>query len=548
MKEKIYITGHKNPDTDSICAALAYADFKNRTEDVEAIPIRIGELNQESRFVLDYWGFEAPSYVSTLKQTVRDLALPEAFTVTSNVSINKAARFLQERQVQTLPIVDDEDKLEGLVTLSNLTRAYMEVWDDKVIWRANTSIDNIIDVIAADIVYLPQQIKDYDGRIVVYASVVDDKGHISEGDIVVGGNRKEVHLEAIENGASIVILSSDAKLDEDTLEKAKEKNVTVLSTKYNSYMVARLLPQAIPISYVMTTENLITFHPDDYIEDVERAVRGTRIRNFPIIDHNEKVLGFMSRSDMMSEEKKKVILVDHNERNQSIDDFDSIEVIEIIDHHRVANIMTNNPIYFRNIPVGSTNTIIAMMYFERGLMPSKAVAGIMASAIISDTLLFRSPTTTETDKQVLMRLARIAEIDVEEYAMKMFRAGTSLHGQKASDILNTDSKVFNISNNKVKISQIFTTDLHELDEIEVRILSRMKEMQQMNQDDAFILLMTDIFAEKSKVLVVGKFGEEIANEFSVNYDENGFVVDNLLSRKKQFIPTITAAIGKSDEK
>lgn len=544
MKEKVYVTGHKNPDTDSICAAISYAELKNKIGEINAIPIRIGELNQETRFVLDRWGFEAPPFISTLKQTVKDLELDEAFTVTKNISINKAARFLQEQAMQTLPVVDDNEALEGIVTLSNLTKSYMEVWDDKIIWRANTSIDNIIDVIAANIVHLPIKLKPYDGRIVVYVSEVDEKGHVAQGDIVVSGNRKEVQLEAINRGAAIIILSSSAEMSSEVLERAKESNVTVLSTKYNSYMVARLLPQSIPISYVMTKDNLISFYPDDFIEYVEKEVRGTRIRNFPVIDHNGRVISNLSRSHLMVEGKKKVILVDHNERNQSIDDFDSVEIVEIIDHHRVANIMTNNPIYFRNLPVGSSNTIIAMMYFEQGITPSKNMAGLMASAIISDTLLFRSPTTTETDKQILMRLARIADIDVEAYSMQMFSAGTSLKGKKPEDILNTDCKVFNINDNKVKVAQTFTTNLGDLGEIEDKVKVKMNEMQKFNQDDVFCLLMTDIFAEKSKVLIAGKYGEEIAKEFGAVFDPKGFIVDGLLSRKKQFIPTISAAISK----
>lgn len=545
MKEKVFITGHKNPDTDSICAALSYADLKNKIGEIQAVPIRLGELNQETKFVLDRWGFEAPEFVSNLKPMVRDLELDEAFTVTGNISINKAARFIQEQSLQTLPVVNDDGVLEGIVTLSNLTKSYMEVWDDKILWRSKTPIDNIIDVISASIVYLPSEIAPYDGRIVVYASVVDDEGHTTNGDIVVAGNRREVQEEAINRKASIIILSSGSHMEQDMLDKAKEAGVTILSTKYNSYMVARLLPQAIPISYVMTSSNLMSFYPDDYVEDVENIIKGTRIRNFPIVDHAGRVISNLSRNQLMTGEKKKLILVDHNERNQSIDDFDSVEIVEIVDHHRVANIMTNNPIYFRNIPVGSTCTIISMMYFEQGITPPKNIAGLLASAIISDTLLFRSPTTTDTDKQILMRLARIAEIDVEAYSMEMFSAGTSLLGKKPSDILNTDSKMFTIDDNKVKVSQTFTTNLEELGEMEEKILVRMEELRRENGYDSFLLLMTDIFAEKSKVMCAGKFGEDIAKEFGVNYDPKGFLVKGLLSRKKQFIPTISAAIGKS---
>lgn len=547
MKEKVYITGHKNPDTDSICAAISYAELKNKRGDVEAVPIRLGELNQETKFVLDYWGFEAPDYVGTLKQQVKDLSLDVPLCVTSDISIHKASRFLQERNKTSLPVIDGEEKLIGIVTLSNLTKAYMEVWDDRILWRSKTSIDNIIDVISAKIIHLPKKVRDYNGRIVVYASVVDEKGHIDEGDVVIVGNRDDVHKEAIDRKASILILSSGAKMSEENLELARKNELLVLSSKYNSYMVARLLPQAIPIDFVMSRKNLVYFYPDDYLEDVEKKIRTTRYRNFPILDHKGKVYGYLSRNHLLLDDKKKIILVDHNERNQSIDDFDSVEIVEIIDHHRVANVMTNGPIYFRNIPVGSTCTIVAMMYFESGIIPNKNIAGLMLSAIISDTLLFRSPTTTDTDRQILMRLARIAEVNPEEYAMDMFKAGTSLENVKPSDILTTDSKVFNIENNKVKVSQTFTTNLEDLGPIEDRLLKRMVELKNQNADDVFVLLMTDIFNERSKVLLVGKYGEEIAKEFGKEFNEKGFLVDGLLSRKKQFIPRISSAIANTTE-
>lgn len=547
MKEKVYITGHKNPDTDSICASITYAELKNKRGDVLAVPIRIGELAKETKWVLNRWGFEAPEFRQNLKNKIRDIELDVPYCVTSDISINKAARFLQEQDMRSLPVVDDKEKLIGIVTLSNLTRSYMEVWDDKILWRAGTSIDNIVDVISGNIVLYPHNPRQYDGRIVVYASNVDDKGHLSKGDILIVGNREEVHLEAMDREVGIIILSSGASMSDKVLQLAKEKNIVVISTKYNSYMVARLLPQAIPISYVMSSDNLTFFYPDDSLEDVEKKIKHLRFRNFPVLDRTGKVIGNLSRNHLLFDKKKKLIMVDHNERNQSIDSFDSVQIVEIIDHHRVANIMTDQPIYFRNVPVGSTCTIISMMYFEQGVTPSKEIAGLLASAIISDTLLFRSPTTTETDKQILNRLARIAEIDLEEYAKEMFAAGTSLADTKPEDILLTDSKVFSIEKNKVKVSQTFTTNLDQLGEMEDKVITKMQEMRNVNADDIFCLLMTDIFAEKSKVFVVGKYGKEIAKEFGAIYDEKGFIVKGLLSRKKQFIPTVTSAIVKINE-
>lgn len=546
MKEKVYITGHKNPDTDTICAAICYSDLKNKRGDVEAFPIRLGELSQETKWVLNRWGFEPPKLVNTLKLTIGDLEFEKPICVTPDISINKAAKFLEEHDLRSLPVVDDKEELVGIVTLSNLTKSYMEVWDDKILWRAHTPIDNMVDTISGSIINYPEKVRDYDGRILVYASRVDENGRLNKGDIAIVGDREDVHLEAVEKEVSILILTSGAKIRDDILQKIKEKNICLISTKYNSYMVSRLLPQAIPVSYVMSTESLMYFYPDDYVEEVLKKVRNNRFRSFPILNRYGKVIGHIARNDLILDKKKKLILVDHNERSQSIDDIESVEITEIIDHHRVANVNTSGPIFFRNIPVGSTCTILAMMYFEQGVTPNKEIAGLMASAIISDTLMFRSPTTTDIDKQILMRLSRIADIDPQTYASEMFSAGTSLVNQKPEDILLTDSKVFTVGQNYLRVSQMFTTNLDKIGQMEDSLISSMRQILDNSKENIFCLLMTDIFAEKSKVIVAGDYGKEIAKEFNVEYKEKGFMVNDLLSRKKQFIPSVTAAIVRAE--
>lgn len=545
MKNKIFITGHKNPDTDSIASAIVYADLKSKIDsENDYVPVRLGELNLESKWVLDKWKQPAPRYIENLKQKVEDLGLEKPITVRENISIYQAANYLQPRNVSFLPIVDEQNSLKGIVTLSNLTKSYMDVWDDIILWGAGTKIENIVEVLSGEIVHLPENPNKYNGRMLVYASEVDEEGHSKEGDILIVGNRLDAQNEAIDRKVGILIVSSGHEVEDEILEKAKQNNVTVLTTKYNSFMAARLLPQAIPVSYVMTKDNLQYFTPDEYLEDVSRKVKNTRFRNFPIVNNNLEVIGELNRNNLLFDKKKQVILVDHNESNQSIDDRDNVEILEIIDHHRVANINTNSPIYFRNVPVGCTSTILAMMYKEYGVTPSKEMAGLMASAIISDTLLFRSPTTTEIDKRILKELAQIAEIDLEKYGEEMFSAGTSLEGVSVTDILMTDSKKFKIEDKNARVSQSFTTNLDSVEKFVDEIISTMVSVNNNENTDVFALFITDIFNEKSLVITVGEMNEALANEFAAEYKEDGYIVNGLLSRKKQFIPALTRAVNK----
>lgn len=544
MNNKIYITGHKNPDTDSIASAIVYADLKSRLDDENKyIPLRLGELNQESKWVLEQWNQSAPKYVENLKPTISDLHLQKPLLVSKDISLYEAANYLQPRNRSFLPIVDEDEKLIGIITLSNLTKSYMNVWDDDILHRAGATIENIVDVLSGEIVHLPENPNPYDGRMLVYASEVDEKGHVSKGDVVIVGNRRASQLEAIDRRCGIIIVSSGHEMDEDVLEKAKKNNVIVIKTKYNSFMVARLIPQSIPISHVMTTENLTSFTPYDLLEDVSLRVANTRYRNFPIVDTNGRVVAELNRNDLLFDKKKQLILVDHNEENQSIDDRDNVDIIEIIDHHRVANINTNQPIYFRNVPVGCTSTILATMYKENGITPSKEMAGLMASAIISDTLLFRSPTTTITDKIVLKELAEIAEIDLEEYAAQMFSAGTSLKGVNARTILLTDSKKFDMQDQNIRVSQTFTTNLSSVDSMIDDIKKNMKFIKEDEKLDFFCLFITDIFGERSLVITDGKYSDDLAEEFGSINKDNGYIVDGLLSRKKQFIPAVNKVIN-----
>ncbi|MDO5047607.1 MAG: putative manganese-dependent inorganic diphosphatase [Anaerococcus sp.] len=546
MRDIVYITGHKNPDTDSIMSAIAYADLKNRLGEVKAIPVRLGKLNQESKFVLDYFGIKAPQIKESMQLQVKDLDIDKGNNIDPSIAIRSAWDIFQQGQTHSLAVVDGENKLVGIASLSNITRYYMDVWDDRILGRSHTPIDNIIDVLAADIINLSDKTKDYSGKMAVFAMdgerLEEDSDMISEGDVVITGDRKEYYQALFEKNISLLILTHGAKMDEDMVKLAKKNNITVLSTEYNTFMASRLLPMTIPISHVMTRDNLVYFKTEDSLDQVRDAMAESRFRSYPVVDPSGEVVGSISRFHLISSEKKKLILVDHNERNQSIDDIEEAEILEIIDHHRVANLLTTGPIFFRAEPVGSTATIISEMYLESGIRPSKEIAGILCAAIISDTLLFRSPTTTETDKRILSRMSKIADLNPEEFADKMFRAATSLKGKSAADLVEGDVKTFNIGGQDFRVGQVMTMNPEELIPIMDELKDLMEKKIKAKGESTFVLVLTDIFNQKSELLVVGENFDAIKEEFGEITSNGTINAPGVLSRKKQVIPRLTAAV------
>lgn len=546
MREVVYITGHKNPDTDSIMSAIAYADLKNRLGEVRAIPIRLGKLNPESRFVLDYFGVEAPKIKESMQLQVKDLDIDTGNIIDPSIAIRNAWDIFQKGEAHSLSVVDADGKIVGIASLSNITRAYMDVWDDKILGRSKTPIDNIIDVLAAHIINLPENPRSYNGKMTVFAMNEGEKNNLEdviiEGDIVISGNRDDYYEFLIKQKVGLIILTHGAVMNEEMVNLAKENNVTVLSTEYNSFMTARLLPMTIPISHVMTTDNLVYFTTEDNLDQVRDAMAKSRFRSYPVVDSSEKIVGSVSRYHLISSEKKKLILVDHNERNQSIDDIEEAEIQEIIDHHRVANILTTGPVFFRAEPVGSTATIISEMYLESGIRPSKKIAGILCAAIISDTLLFRSPTTTETDKRILDRMSKIADLNPEEFADKMFRAATSLKGKSATDLVEGDVKTFNIGGEDFRVGQVMTMNPEELIPIMDELKDLMDKKIKAKNESTFVLVLTDIFNQRSELLVVGDHFDSIREEFGEITERGTINAPGVLSRKKQVIPKLTAAI------
>ncbi len=543
MKETIYITGHKNPDSDSICAALAYAEYKNTNGEVNAIPVRLGAINRETKFILDYFGVDAPILIETVRLSVEDLNFDKIAPVSSEVSMRMALELMKKNNVNSLPVVDENEQLIGIATISDIVESYLEAWDNTILGRSSTTIDNIIDTLSAKSINVPKNTKAINGKILVLAmepkSVIE---YIEENDIVICGDRKDVQELAINSNISLMIITGNVSIDEEIIELAKEKEVTMILTPYDTFTASRLISQSVPIKHVMSTDNLVVFSYDDLVDDVKVQMSQTRYRSYPVINDDNKVAGLISRYHLISSMKKKVILVDHNERSQSVDGLEECEILEIIDHHRVADVFTGNPIYFRNEPVGSTSTIIASILFENGRRPSKKMAGVLAAAIISDTLLFKSPTSTNTDRIVLERLARIADLDVEKFAMEMFKAGTSLVGKTPQELLAQDFKTFTIGEDKIGIAQVYTMDPDSLKDMKNELVLLMEDRAEELEYSIFILMLTDIFAQASEMVVVGHNKELIAQAFGKKLIGNSFYAQGILSRKKQVVPPITNAL------
>ena len=544
MKDVIYVTGHKNPDSDSICAAFSYAEFKNKTGKLPAIPVRLGNVSQETQYILDYFGVEAPQLLKTVKLKVEDLEFDKITPVSPEISLKTAWTIMRDKNIKTLPVADENDHLLGVLAVSNLTSCYMDIWDNRILAKSNTSFENIVDTLSAKEIYVNTERKTFPGKIVVSAMKPESmKDHIEAGDIAIVGDREEVQDALLDLNISLLIITGSHTPTNKVIEKATKSNISVITTPHDSFTASRLIVQSIPVGYVMIKDKLVTFSTDELVEDVKKVMIDTRYRSYPVISENGKVLGTVSRYHLISNYKKKLIQVDHNERSQSVDGLEEAEILEIIDHHRVADIQTSGPLYFRSEPIGSTSTIVGKCFFENGIRPSKQAAGLLCGAIISDTLLFRSPTCTPQDKSICLKLAEIAGINVEEFAKEMFKAGTSLKGKTVEQIFNQDFKPFGIEDTRVGIAQVNTMDIEGFMPLKDEMLAYMNTKAKEANLDMVLLLLTDILNEGSQILVAGDRPEIVEKAFNVKLEDSTAFLDGVLSRKKQVVPPITAAVS-----
>ena len=547
-KRRTIVIGHKNPDTDSICSAICYAALKSKITGNEYVAGRAGHVNEETQYVLNYFHVEAPQLIESVKTQVKDIEIRATKGVDRNISLKKAWNLMQDAHVVTLPAVSEKGVLEGLITVGDITKSYMNVLDSSILSKAHTQYKNILETLEGAMVVGDENDYFDQGKVLIAAANPDMmEYYISEHDLVILGNRYESQLCAIEMEADCIIVCEGAAVSMTIRKLAQEHGCTVMTTPYDAYTAARLINQSMPIGHFMKTEDLITFEDSDCIDDVKEVMASKRHRDFPVLDKDGKYLGMISRRNLLGAKGKQIILVDHNEKNQAVDGLENADIQEIIDHHKLGTVETISPVFFRNQPVGCTATIVYQMYHENNVEIDKATAGMLCSAIISDTLLFRSPTCTPIDKMAATELARIAEIDMDRYAADMFSAGSNLRGKSNDEIFYQDFKLFNSGKTSYGVGQISSLNADELVELKERLLPFLKKPHEEHGVDMIFFMLTNILTESTSLLCEGEGAEALIRaafhmeEAGADDEANVVELPGVVSRKKQLIPSIIIA-------
>ena len=535
--EKVYVIGHKNPDTDSICSAIAYANLKNQISDGNYIASRAGVVNQETKYVLERFGVEQPRFLSDVHLEVKDVDVNRTPGIRDNTSIKEAWAMLKEMNGYTLAVTKDK-KLEGIITTGDIAMSYMDVYDNRILATARTQYKNIVNTLDGEIVTGNPHGYFVKGKVVVAASSPEMmENFIEQDDLVILGNRYEVQLCAIEMNASCIIVCQDSQVSRTIKKMAEERNIVVIRTPHDTFTATRLINQSIPVKHFMNKDGLTIFHTSDYVEDIKHEMAKKRTRDFPVLNEEGEYYGLISSRRLMEARKKQLILVDHNEMTQAVDGVEEAEVLEIIDHHRLGGLETGGPVFFRNQPVGCTATFVYNMYREQGVVPDKKTASLLCSAIISDTLLFRSPTATIVDEVSAKELAKIAELDINELAQHMFQAGSDLSGKTAEEIFFQDFKQFTVDGIKFGVGQISSMSAEELSGIKEVLRPYLEKVATHQRLDMVFFMLTNIIEESSEILSYGKGArEQMMDAFGVQTDQEELLLKGVISRKKQLIP------------
>lgn len=546
-KKKVWVVGHKNPDTDSICAAISYAYLKNQTETGKNYqPKRAGTINAETRYVLDYFKAEEPELVKFAGAQIKDINFRKTAGVGSQISLKRAWETMKKLEVVTLPVTNAAGKLEGIIVTKDIATSYMDVFDNHVLAQARTPYKTIAETLEGNILVGNEHAYFVRGKVVVATSNPEYMAdYMEDDDMVILGDREEAQLQAIASNASCIIIGGGLEVSEEVRAEAEKRDCIIITTPFDTFSVARLINQSMPIKQFMTRKNLVTFDIEDYVDEVKETMSKIRHRDFPIINENGNYVGMISRRNLMNMQKKQVILVDHNEKSQAVDGITEAEILEIIDHHRLGSLETMSPVYFRNQPLGCTSTIIYQMYQEKGVEVPKQIAGLLLSAILSDTLMFRSPTCTSLDKTVAEALAEIAGVDIETHAKNMFQAGSDFKNKTTEEIFYQDFKVFHTDDCDFGVAQISAMSREELDKVGEQLRPFMTQVLGDKKLDMVYVMLTDILEESSKVIFFGdNAGKILAAAFRKEEREEGILLEGIISRKKQMIPTLMNAMAE----
>jgi manganese-dependent inorganic pyrophosphatase len=534
------IFGHKIPDTDSVCAAITLSNLKNELNE-SSKPYILSEINRETQFVLDYFDVEKPKLLKNVKLQINDLNYDKIEPYKPEYPIFYAYHYMHEKNLRTLPVTDDDNKLVGIITMKDIAMNLINI-EQKTL---TTSYDNIINTLDARPITKFDEI--IEGEIVVtafYYETLKNKNVLDSSSIVIVGDRYDVVELAIENKVRLIIVTGDLSIPERLIDYAKENKVNLIISPYKTYYTAKNISLSKPVNEIMTKTHLIKFYEDTYLEDIREELENTRHSKFPIITKDNTYLGIMGRTHLLNPSKKRVILVDHNEYGQSSDGLEEAEIAEIIDHHKIGDISTSLPISFRNIPVGSTNTIIYYMYKENNINIDRKIAGLMISGILSDTLMLKSPTTTKKDTDAVNDLVRFLDISIEEYCMLMFRAGTSIVGKTVEDVLYQDFKRFDVSSKKIGVSQVFTLSIEEIMNNKDEYIKYIDSITDVRGYYLNIMAVTDIINEGSYMFYTSEREKLIKNIFELKEVYQGVFIPKCVSRKKQIVPSIINALHR----
>ena len=541
---KVVVIGHRNPDTDSICSAIAYAELKNKTSDLVCEPRRAGKMNQETEFVLKKFGVKPPRMCTDVNPKIRDVDYREMPGIPGSTSLRKAWEIMRDKQIDTLPVTSPDNELEGVITVKDIATANMDVFDTGILAKSQTTYRNILETLGGTMVVGREDDVCTTGHIRIGTATPEMlENTVEKGDIVILTNRYESQLCAIEKEASLLIICNGSKVGRTIQRIAEEMGVAIMSAPVDTYAAGKLISQCAPISYYMTRSDIMKFTLVTPVADVTRVMAKVRHRYFPILDEDGKYCGMVSRRNIINLQKRRIILVDHNEATQAVEGFDQAEILEIIDHHRIGSLETSGPVYFRNQPVGCTATIITQMYDENGMEIPPQIAGLLLAAILSDTLVFRSPTCTPLDEVLAKRLAKIAGVDIDEFASEMFEAGEKLDGKTAEEVFLQDFKVFMCGDIRFGVAQGSYMTRKNLLAAEALLQPYLEEARNKQNVEDIYMLLTDVPKEESVVISDGRYASEVLSDgFETQPAEDGsFTLPGVVSRKKQFIPALMTA-------
>ena len=541
---KVVVIGHRNPDTDSICSAIAYAELKNKTSDLVCEARRAGKMNQETEFVLKRFGVTPPRMCTDVNPKIRDVDYREMPGIPGFTSLRKAWEIMRDRKIDTLPVTTADNELEGLITVKDIATANMDLFDPGILAKSRTSYKNILETLGATMVVGSEDAVCTTGHIRIGTATPEMlENSMEKGDIVILTNRYESQLCAIEKEASLIIICNGAKVGRTIQHIAEETGVAIMTAPCDTYAAAKLISQCAPISYYMTRDDIIKFTLVTPVADVTRVMAKVRHRYFPILDEDGKYCGMISRRNIINLRKRRIILVDHNEATQAVEGFDQAEILEIIDHHRIGSLETSGPVYFRNQPVGCTATIVTQMYDESGVEIPQKTAGLLLAAILSDTLVFRSPTCTPMDVGAANRLAKIAGVDINEFANEMFEAGEKLDGKTAEEVFLQDFKVFMCGDIRFGVAQGSYMTRKNLTAAEALLKPYLEEARNKQNVEDIYMLLTDVPKEESVVVCSGRYAAGVLTEgFGTQPAADGsWTLPGVVSRKKQFIPALMTA-------